>query len=556
MSMNAATLAFGNNAKLLQSKASRHAVTGAVIAGAAAVVATILSSYFNEGGISFEAVMASQRHNMVLWILDAMPFIFPIWGQYVSSLLSYEASAMVLDQTNELRTYTIALEQKATHDSTHDSLTNLPNRILFIDRLQQALNLASREKTRLAVCILDIDRFKEVNDTLGHYSGDRLIKQVALRLTGAIRESDTLARIGGDEFGFMLPKIRSEEDLKKLGKKLQKALKTPFIIENLALDVSASIGAAMFPEHGNDVDTLIQRADVAMYLAKQDKTGIVIYSKDLDGHSPHRLTLGGELREALNKNELVLYFQPKVHCTSDKCHAAEVLIRWQHPTHGFMTPDQFIPMAERTGLIPDVTVWVLKHALRQCREWHKAGITLEISVNVSSLCLLDPEFPDVLTGLLASHELPAKSLMIEITETSIMANPERSYHVLNRVAELGVGVSIDDFGTGYSSLAYLKKLPASEIKIDKTFVKDMMENESDRTIVNATIQLGHNLGLTVVAEGVEDAATFNTLKAMGCDILQGYFISEPIGPDRFFAWIAENTPHGHTPGIAPDKKIN
>lgn len=537
MSTPSNVIGISSNAKLLKSKASKHAIIGAVIAAVATIVATILSSYFNEGRITLEALIASQKKNMVLWILDSMPFIFPLWGQYVSSILSYEASAMVLDQTHELRTYTTALEQKATHDSTHDSLTNLPNRTLFIDRLQQAVNLASREKSTLAVCILDIDRFKEVNDTLGHYNGDRLIKQVALRLTGVIRESDTLARIGGDEFGFMLPKIAKADDLKKLGKKLQKALKPPFTLENLSLDVSASIGAALYPEHGYDVDTLIQRADVAMYIAKQDNSGIIVYSKELDGHSPYRLTLGSELREAINNDDLVLYYQPKIFSKSSMLQAAEVLVRWQHPTHGFMLPDQFIPLAERVGLISDVTLWVLKHSLRQCREWYKVGINIEISVNVSSLCLLDPEFPDVLTGLLASYEFSAKSLMIEITETSIMVNPERSFQVLNRIADMGVGVSIDDFGTGYSSLAYLKKLPATEIKIDKSFVMDMLDNDSDMTIVNATIQLGHNLGLTVVAEGVENIDTFNKLKAMGCDILQGYFISKPVAANEFFAWI-------------------
>jgi diguanylate cyclase len=539
MSISSNIIGISSNAKLLQSKASKHAIIGAVIAMVAIIVATILSSYFNEGGITLKALVASQKNNMVLWVLDTMPFIFPLWGQYVSSILSYEASAMVLDQTHELRTYTIALEQKATHDSTHDSLTNLPNRTLFIDRLQQAVNLAAREKSALAVCILDIDRFKEVNDTLGHYNGDRLIKQVALRLTGVIRESDTLARIGGDEFGFMLPKIATADDLKKLGKKLQKALEPPFALENLSLDVSASIGATLYPEHGYDVDTLIQRADVAMYIAKQDNSGIIIYSKELDGHSPHRLTLGSELREAINNDDLVLYYQPKIFSKSDMLQAAEVLVRWQHPIHGFMLPDQFIPLAERVGLISDVTLWVLKNSLRQCREWNSAGINIEISVNVSSLCLLDPEFPDVLTGLLASHEFPAKSLMIEITETSIMVNPERSFQVLNRIADMGVGVSIDDFGTGYSSLAYLKKLPATEIKIDKSFVMEMLENDSDMAIVNATIQLGHNLGLTVVAEGVENIAAFNKLKAMGCDILQGYFISKPVAANEFFSWIAK-----------------
>ncbi|MEJ2690149.1 MAG: bifunctional diguanylate cyclase/phosphodiesterase, partial [Deltaproteobacteria bacterium] len=397
--------------------------------------------------------------------------------------------------------------------------------------------IAVREKSSLAVCILDIDRFKEVNDTLGHYNGDRLLKQVALRLTGIIRESDTLARLGGDEFGFMLPKVATCEDLKIFGEKIRKGLEKPFSLENLSLDVSASIGAVLYPEHGNDVDTLIQRADVAMYVAKEDHAGMVIYSKELDGHSPHRLTLRSELREAINKDQLVLYYQPKLLSKPNELHSVEALVRWQHPTHGFMPPDEFIPLAERTGLISDLTYWVLKQGLRQCAEWHKANIKIGISVNVSSLCLLDPEFPDVLTGLLATLDFPANFLMIEITETSIMVDPERSFQVLNRVAEMGVGISIDDFGTGYSSMGYLKKLPATELKIDKSFVIDMVENDSDLSIVHATIQLGHNLGLKVVAEGVENLATFNKLKEMGCDYLQGYFISKPAPADDLLAWM-------------------
>jgi diguanylate cyclase (GGDEF)-like protein len=535
--MSTLTQSLGNNARLLQSKASKHAIMGTVVAVAAIIIATLLSSFFNEGGIRLDALVKTQKNNMVLWVLDAMPFIFAFWGQYVSSILSYEASALVMDQTNELRAYTSALEQKVTHDATHDSLTNLPNRTLFIDRLQQAINRAVREKSYLAVCILDIDGFKEVNDTLGHYNGDRLIKQVALRLSGIIRESDTLARIGGDEFGFMLPKVANAEDLKKIGKKIKKALDSPFSLENLSLDVSASIGAALYPLHGTDVDTLIQRADVAMYVAKEDNSKFVVYSKDLDDHSPHRLTLRGELREAINNDDLVLYYQPKILAKTNTIHAAEALVRWQHPRHGFMPPDEFIPLAERTGLIADLTYWVLKQALQQCGEWHKAQINIGISVNVSSLCLLDPEFPDVLTGLLASYDFPAKSLMIEITETSIMIDPKRSFQILNRIAEMGIGISIDDFGTGYSSLAYLKKLPATELKIDKSFVMDMLENESDMTIVKATIQLGHNLGLSVVAEGVENLETFNKLKEMDCDVLQGYFISRPAKAEDFCEWV-------------------
>jgi len=537
--MPSLTQTLGGNAKLLQSKASRHAIIGTVIAMAAVILATLLSSYFDEGVFNLQALITSQKNNQVLWVLDALPFVFPLWGQYVGSILSYEASALVMDQTQELRAYTAALKQKATHDATHDPLTNLPNRTLFLDRLQQAQNLAARDKSGLAVCILDIDRFKEVNDTLGHYNGDRLLKQIALRLNGIIRESDTLARLGGDEFGFMLPKMASREDLQTFGNKIRKALEPPFSLENLALDVNASIGAVLYPEHGNDVDTLLQRADVAMYVAKEGKSGMIIYSKELDGHSPHRLTLPGELREAMQNDELLLHYQPKILGRSNTLLAVEVLVRWQHPKHGFMSPDEFIPLAERTGLISDLTLWVLKHSLRQGAEWHKKNIAIGLSVNVSALCLLDPEFPDVLTGLLVASEFPADFLMIEITETSIMVDPERSFQILNRIAEMGVGISIDDFGTGYSSMAYLKKLPATELKIDKSFVKDMLANDSDLTIVNATIQLGHNLGLTVVAEGVEDLATFNKLKAMDCDILQGFFIAKPAPADVFLSWARD-----------------
>lgn len=528
-----------SNAKLLQSKASKHAIIGTAIAMVAVVVATLLSGYFAEGVFNLQGIISAQKNNQVLWILDTLPFIFPLWGQYVSSILSYEASAMVMDQTQELRAYTAALKKKATHDATHDPLTNLPNRTLFLDRLQQAQILAAREKSSLSVCILDIDRFKEVNDTLGHYNGDRLLKQIALRLTGVIRESDTLARLGGDEFGFMLPKMATADDLKKFGRKVSKALEQSFFLENLILDVNASIGAVLYPNHGNDVDTLLQRADVAMYVAKEGKSGMVIYSKDLDGHSPYRLALPSELREAMQKDELLLHYQPKVLSKTSKLHSVEVLVRWQHPKHGFMPSDEFIPLAERTGLISDLTLWVLKHSLRQCAEWRKKSLFFSLSVNVSALCLLDPEFPDVLTGLLAASDFPPESLMIEITETSIMVDPERSFNILNRIAEMGVGISIDDFGTGYSSMAYLKKLPATELKIDKSFVKDMLTNDSDHTIVNATIQLGHNLGLTVVAEGVEDLATFDKLRAMDCDIQQGYFISRPVPAEDFFAWMKE-----------------
>lgn len=528
-----------SNASLLSAKASKHSIIGTIIAVMAIIIATIISGYVDTGELGPASFLNAQKKNVVLWFLDAMPFVFAFWGQYVSSMISYQASAMVLDQTNELRLHTSTIEQKAAYEATHDSLTNLPNRTLFLDRLQQATNSAKREGLTLAVFLLDIDRFKEVNDTLGHYNGDRLLKQVALRLAGIVREADTLARIGGDEFGFLLQTPGSLSDIENLAKKIKKSLTPPFSLENLSLDVQASVGAALFPKHGTDADTLIQRADVAMYIAKQDKSGFVIYSEKLDGHSPHRLTLMGELRQAIKNDELVLHYQPKISSLTNQVCSAEALVRWQHAKNGFMPPDEFIPLAERTGLIQDLTIWVLKEALQQCVMWHKANIDIGIAINISSLCLVNPEFPEIIAGLLASYDFPAEFLTLEITETAIIGDPVRSLAILNRIHAMGVSFSIDDFGTGYSSLAYLKKLPVTEIKIDKSFVINMLNDESDAAIVNATIQLGHNLGLTVVAEGVEDEKTVNSLKSMGCDILQGYFFSKAIASEAFIAWVAK-----------------
>jgi diguanylate cyclase len=526
----------GSNISLLRQKASKHSITGVYIATTAILIASVISGYLTSGEISLNAMFNAQRTNMALWFLDAMPFIFAVWGQYVSSMLSNEAGAMVFNQTNDLRKQSALLEKKAAHQATHDSLTGLPNRALFIDRLQQATIAARRESSLFAVLILDMDRFKEVNDTLGHYNGDRLLKQVGLRLSGALRESDTLARIGGDEFGFILPKLKEKKDLEKVIKKIRKSLAGSFALENLSLEVQASIGATLFPENGTDADTLIQRADVAMYVAKQNKSGYALYVKDFDKHSPRRLTLMGELRQAINNDELILHFQPKVTSKTGRINAVEALVRWNHPRHGILPPNEFIPLAERTGLIEELTIWALKKALRQGAIWRNRKLKITIAVNISALSLLNPEFPEVLDGLLTAFNFPAELLIMEITETSIMVDPERSLAILDRIHQKGVQLSIDDFGTGYSSLAYLKKLPVSELKIDKSFVTDMLTSESDATIVNATIQLGHNLGLQVVAEGVENQQTYSTLRSMGCDLQQGFFISRPVPAEAITIW--------------------
>lgn len=534
--MNLPSQTLSLNIHLLKMKVNKYALYGVFISVGAILLATGISSYLEYGDVLPASIMNTQKTNMGLWFLDAMPFLFAILGQYMGTMMAYEAGALLTDQTQELRDQTHALEQKAMHGATHDSLTDLPNRVLFRDRVSQAIRIAKRENRRLAVMLLDLDHFKEINDTMGHYNGDRLLKQVAMRLDAVIRESDTLARLGGDEFAILLPTIKDQADISAVAKKIQSALQPPFILEGLTLEVQTSIGAVIFPQHGEEVDTLIQRVDVAMYVAKHEKKGFVVYSAELDQHSPRRLTLIGELRQAIENDDLLLHFQPKVNGKSSKVTGVEALVRWRHPEYGLMAPDTFIPLAERTGLIKPLTRWVLKHALQQGVMWHGQGIHIDISVNLSVRNLLDPDFPDIIAGFLASYDFPPESLTLEITETTIMADPDYALEILNRIVKMGVKFSIDDFGTGYSSLSYLKKLPISEIKIDKSFVMEMMENENDAAIVLATIELAHNLGHRVVAEGVETLPAMNKLQSLGCDELQGFYFSKPIDGKDFTAW--------------------
>lgn len=541
------------NVQLLKGTASKYAIYGVVIAFIAIAVATSGAAYFQSGTITISGLIDAQKSNGALWLLDFMPFFFAFWGQYVSAVMAYEASAMVIDQTSELRAQTTALEQRAMHDVTHDALTDLPNRVLFRDRLEQALHAAQHDSTHTAILMMDLDRFKEINDTLGHFNGDRLLKQVAARLQGIIQEPATVARLGGDEFAILLPKILVVKDATEVARKIGKALQAPFGLEGLKLDVQASIGIAVYPEHGSDADTLLQRADVAMYMAKQEKTGYIVYDPKHDKHSPHRLTLMGELRHAIESDELVLYYQPKAKIKTGEITEVEALVRWQHPQHDLMPPDEFIPLAERTGLIKPLTIWVLNHALRQHSIWKEQGLDIGVAVNMSAHGLLDLELPDLIAGVLASHNAAPDRLVLEITETSIMVDQERALQILTRLADMGVRLSIDDFGTGYSSLAYLSKLPVCEIKIDKSFVMDMNENEKHAMIVRATIDLAHNLGLEVIAEGTCTKEIFAQLESLDCDAAQGHYISPPISAEEFEYWRNESQ---WRPKYVPSDKVS
>jgi diguanylate cyclase (GGDEF)-like protein/PAS domain S-box-containing protein len=425
------------------------------------------------------------------------------------------------------------------YQALHDGLTGLPNRTLFADRVQQELHHANRDGGRLAVMLLDLDRFKEINDTLGHASGDHVLQVVAERLAGCLRASDTVARLGGDEFGLLLPKQNETADVEQLLKKLSAALADPIDLEGLPLGIEGSIGVAFYPDHGATTGDLMKRADVAMYRAKQQNEPYAFYEHDADHHDPLRLSLVGDLRKAIDERQLVLHYQPKATLAGAEVCSVEALLRWFHPERGLIAPDDFIPQAQETGLMKPLTFYVIEEALRQIKEWRTEGVDLCVSVNVGTRNLIDIAFPDDVAAVLARYDVEPGSLEIEITESTMLEDPFRTKIVLERLHAMGIRLSIDDFGTGYSSLAYLRDLPVSEIKIDRSFVLNMHENDDDAMIVRSTIDLGRNLGLRVVAEGVESAETWHRLADLGCDLAQGYVLAKPMPPHEMREWLSE-----------------
>jgi diguanylate cyclase (GGDEF)-like protein/PAS domain S-box-containing protein len=427
--------------------------------------------------------------------------------------------------------------EESAYRALHDALTELPNRVLFGDRIQQALLTAEREGGRLAVLLMDLDRFKEINDTLGHAAGDHVLKVVAQRLHECLRASDTVARLGGDEFGLLLPKQTEPHEIVKLLEKISSAVEEPIDLEGLPLAIESSIGVAFYPDHGLNVEELMQRADVAMYTAKQESIRYAYYDQRSDDHDPMRLTIIGELRRAIEQHELVLYYQPKASLTDGAVTSVEALLRWMHPERGMVPPDEFIPQAQETGLMKPLTLYVLDEALKQSRAWQDAGIDLTVSVNLATRNLLDVAFPDDVLAALERWDVDPGRLELEITESTMLDDPFRTKIVLDRLFGMGIKLSIDDFGTGYSSLAYLRQLPVSEIKIDRSFVLHMDENPDDAVIVRSTIDLGRNLGLRVVAEGVETLEAWQQLEGLGCDVAQGYFLSRPVPAEELVSWL-------------------
>jgi diguanylate cyclase (GGDEF)-like protein len=437
-------------------------------------------------------------------------------------------------------------------DALHDSLTGLPNRTLFRDRVEQATARCRRNGGVLAVMLIDLDGFKEVNDTLGHHTGDVLLQEVGRRLDRYLRAIDTVSRLGGDEFAVFLPDLGGLETARDTARRLLVALQEPFHLEGISLSVQASVGIAGFPEHGLDTDTLLQRADTAMYQAKRLKTGVEVYTQGRDRASRRRLALSGELKGAVDDNQLLMHYQPKARLSDGSVTSVEALVRWNHPWYGMVPPSEFIPLAERTGVMRPLTINVLDMALAQVRVWTRLEVELSCAVNISTQNFHDLRLPDEIEQLLVKHGVPARLLEIEITESMLIADPLRAMHIMGRLSDMGIRLVIDDFGTGYSSLAYLKRLPVSGIKIDKSFVQQLTTDENDAVIVRSTIDLARNLGMEVVAEGVESAEAWDQLRSLGCDYAQGFFLSQPMPGDQVLAWWrAHNASlQGHRTGAA------
>lgn len=420
----------------------------------------------------------------------------------------------------------------------HDSLTDLPNHAYLEERLQQALSEANTRGQSLAVLLLDLDRFREVNDALGFNQGDLLLKDVGKRIRGALKEGELVARMRGDEFSILLA-VSDADHAAEAARRILDALGVPFVLSDLSLDVSAAVGISLFPQHGAEAAYLIRHADMAMRQAKKSGKGYAFYTAEQDEDSLRRLALAGELRRAIEEDELVLHYQPKIDMRTGQVCGAEALVRWLHPQQGMIPPDAFISLAERTGLIKPLTDWVVEAALRQSSSWRQAGLALPVAVNLSARNLRDAELLDKMKQLFTAWGTDAGGLELEITESAIMDDPDGALGILTSLSDLGIVLFIDDFGTGYSSLGYLQRLPVNAIKIDKSFVIDMLANADSAAIVRATIVLAHDLGLKVVAEGVEDQAMWDRLAALGCDVAQGYHISKPLPAEQFKAWLDE-----------------
>jgi diguanylate cyclase (GGDEF)-like protein len=461
--------------------------------------------------------------------------------------LNYALEQRVVDRTMQLQD----VNKQLKHQAMHDALTKLPNRALFHDRLGSVISAAHRSGEVFALVGVDLDLFKEINDTLGHHAGDLVLQHVANACNKVLRETDTMARMGGDEFAIILPKVSDQDRALEVTQRVLEAIKEPLLIDGHQLEVSASLGIAMYPQHGEDELTLVTHSDAAMYEAKRQKSGVVLYLAEMGEGKSEAIALKGELRHAISNGEMVLHFQPKIDISNNTISGVEALVRWQHPRLGLIFPDTFIGLAEISGMIKPLTLEVLRLAMKQIHIWGEHGYAFPVAVNISAINLQDRDFPEIVAAMIAEYQVPPHMLELEVTESAIMNDPLIAIENIRKLSVMGIQMSIDDFGTGYSSMAYIQKLLVAKIKIDKSFVMDMGAHANDAVIVRSTIDLAHNLGLKAVAEGVENQEAWDKLCEMGCDSAQGYFMSKPLASEHFLEWV-QSSPWG---GQLDNKKI-
>jgi diguanylate cyclase (GGDEF)-like protein len=505
-----------------------------------------LRAWLASAGLHDALLVPLRDHDIVLGVVQV--------GNRLGEASTFDRDDLRLLQTlvahAEVLLHNGMLLEQLRHDATHDGLTGLGNRTHFGRALEK--HLASlgpglsggQDEERGAVLLLDLDRFKEVNDTLGHMVGDDLLRSVAQRVCEHVPQDAIVARLGGDEFGVLLPRISPGETGVDAGARVRQGLTVPFEVQGTFLEVGASIGVASIPADGRDASTLLQHADVAMYVAKTQPQGVVRYQPDADRSSVQRLAMAGDLRRSLLDGDVVMHLQPQTRLSTGQVACWEALARWEHPSRGRVMPDDFISLAEQTGLIGQITQVALTASLAQCRAWLDGFPDVGVAVNLSPRQLLDPDLPMTVANMLRTVGVPARLLTLEITESSIMTEPAAAAVALRSLRELGVRLSIDDFGTGHSALAYLQRLPLDEVKIDKSFVLTMAADPSTRAIVRAIIDLAHTLGLSVVAEGVEDDESRQLLAEYGCDLMQGFLLSPPMPADRAMSWM-----HRHDAGV-------
>ena len=429
-------------------------------------------------------------------------------------------------------------QQELEYHALHDELTGLANRKLFLERVEQAIHNAQQDRSSFAILIMDLDRFKEVNDTLGHDVGDKLLQLVAKKLVDLLRDVDVIVRLGGDEFAVLLTTAK-EEDAEKVAEKIVKEFNNVFTVNDTPLYIGVSTGISVYPQHGNNTQILQQRADVAMYVAKRNKMGYAVYNSQHDEYSVGKLSLISDLRKAMDENHLFLEYQPVIDIKTGAVISAEALIRCNSPERGKIYPDEIIPLAEQTGLINPITYWLIDTSAKYSNKLKSCGIDIKIAINLSVYNLQENYFIENIMGIFKENNISPSNFIMEITESVMMTNPKKSIDILHQLDELGIEIAIDDFGTGYSSLAYLKKLPLSKLKIDKSFIMDMIEDDNDAMIVRSTIDLAHNLGMQVIAEGIEEKKMLELLGILGCEFGQGYFISRPKSEDDLQQWLVD-----------------